>query len=464
LSAALQPPESDKETIVKRAAKTLTTAALGCFALATALPATGTAAASNRTAQARDPAASVDPVIQWNRFLLGIQATPGDQPATVHPTYELAVLNAAMHDAVVSIDHSEPRYLTSVRSAQHASIAAAANAAARDTLVKLYPGLAASIEPQYAALLARVPAGRRKASGLRVGRLVAAQLLSRRANDGASAAPLPFQPTANPGAYQLTPPAFAQPAFTHWAHVKPFLLRRADQFRPPAPPALTSPKYAAAINEVKALGSAQGSTRTPDQTQVGQFWNPPIWAAWNGIAQTVAVARHAGLSQNARSFAALNLTFADSVIAFYDAKYADRLWRPVTAIRAADSDGNPATAGDPNWTPLSPTAPDPSYPGAHGTISAAGADVLSAIYGNDVRFTVTSPALPGVERSFASFSEAAREASVSRIYNGNHSRLDEVAGDDLGHNIAGFVLTHDVRAQHAVAHGHHLRPRGTPAR
>jgi hypothetical protein len=120
------------------------------------------------------------------------------------------------------------------------------------------------------------------------------------------------------------------------------------------------------------------------------------------------------------------------------------VWRPITAIHAADADGNSDTTADPNLTPLSTTAPDPSYPGAHGTISAAAADVLAGIYGNDFSFTVTSPALPGVTRSFASFSEAAQEASMSRIYNGNHTRLDEVAGENLGHDIAGFVLARDL--------------------
>jgi hypothetical protein len=213
--------------------------------------------------------------------------------------------------------------------------------------------------------------------------------------------------------------------------VKPFVLRKGDQFRPPAPPALNSAKAVAALEEVKALGALDGSTRTADQTQIGQFWNPPIWTAWNRIAEAAATAHHAGLSSDARAFAALNLTFADSVIAYYDAKYTYRLWRPVTAIRATS---------DPAWTPLSPTAADPSYPGAHGTISAAGADVLTAVYGNDFAFTLTSPALPGVERSFVSFSEAAEEASVSRIYNGNHTRVDQVAGENLGKAVANFVL------------------------
>jgi hypothetical protein len=436
---------------VKRTMRTLSLAALSSAALAAAVPTTSGAASSARAAQDTAPAA-VDPVIQWNRFLLGVQATPGNQPATVHPTYELAMLHVAIHDAVVTVDHSGLRYLTRVHSVQGASPAAAADAAARDTLVGLYPSLRASIDQQYAALLARAQ-GTRRASGVRIGQRVAAQLLARRADDGSSAAPVPFQPGLSSGDYQLTPPAFTPPVFTHWPQVKTFVIRRANQFRPPPPPALTSPKYAAAINEIKALGAAQGSTRTPDQTEIGLFWNSPIWATWNQIAQTAALAHHGTLSQNAGTFAALDLTLADSVIAFYDAKYTYHVWRPVTAIRDADADGNPDTAGDPAWTPLSPTAPDPSYPGAHGTISAAGADVLSTIYGNDFAFDVTSPALPGVARSFVSFSEAAHEATVSRIYNGNHTRLDQVAGENLGHDVAGFVLRRSPLAKQGGASG-----------
>ncbi len=130
-------------------------------------------------------------------------------------------------------------------------------------------------------------------------------------------------PGTNPGDYQLTPPAFSPPAFTHWRFVA-LALRRANQFRPGPPPALTSAKYAAAFNEVKSLGAATGSTRTADQTEIGLFWNPPIWATWNRIAETAALGRHGNLSENARTFAALNLTFADSVIGFYDAKYTYR--------------------------------------------------------------------------------------------------------------------------------------------
>jgi membrane-associated phospholipid phosphatase len=148
-------------------------------------------------------------------------------------------------------------------------------------------------------------------------------------------------------------------------------------------------------------------------------------------------------------FAALNLSFADSAIAFYDAKYTFQLWRPVTAIRLADTDGNPNTVADPNWLPLAGnTAADPSYPGAHSTISAAGADVLASFYGDDQSFSVTSPALPGVTRSFSSFTAAAQEAGLSRIFSGQHTRLDHVAGLALGHDVAGFVLHNALLPAH----------------
>jgi hypothetical protein len=402
----------------------LTLAAVACLAFA-ALPGVS-----------RADAPSASPVVEWNQFLLGLQATPGDQPATLHPTYELAIMHAAIYDAVASVDRSGPPYLFRIPAPRSASAAAAADAAAHDTLLALYPSLEPAIDQQYADALAQLPGGRSRVLGVRVGETAAAVVLRARAHDGADAPPVPFTPGTQPGDYQLTPPAFAQPAFTQWAGVRPFVLRRAGQFRPEAPPALTSPRYAAAIAEVKALGAATGSTRTDDQTQIGLFWNPPIWATWNRIAETAALGHGGGLDSDARTFALLNLTFADSVIAFYDAKYTYRLWRPVTAIRAT---------GDPTWTPLSNTAPDPSYPGAHGTIAAAGAAVLAAQYGNDFDFSLTSPALPGVERSFTSFSEAAEEASVSRIYNGNHTRLDQVAGENLGRDVAGFVLEHGLR-------------------
>jgi hypothetical protein len=341
------------------------------------------------------------PVIDWNRVLLSIVNTPGAQPANIQPTRNFAILHAAIYDAVNAIDHTHEPYLISVRAPRDASETAAADAAAHTALVGLYPAQQTSLDAEYTAELAKVADGPAKDKGVRLGEQVAGDLLAIRANDGSNVTPPPFVAGTNPGDYRPTPPNFLTPVFTIWGEVTPFVLDGGDQFRPAAPPALTSDSYAAAINEVESLGSATSTTRTAEQTEIGKFWNPPIQNFWNQIAQTVALAHHSDLATTARLFAALNLSFADSAIAFYDAKYTYRLWRPVTAIRLADSDGNPATVADPNWLPLAGnTAADPSYPGAHSTISAAGADVLASFYGDDQHFSLSSSALPGVTRSF----------------------------------------------------------------
>ncbi len=387
------------------------------------------------------PRESGQPVIDWNQALLSIVNTPGAQPANIQPTRNFAILHAAIYDAVDAIDRTHEPYLIFVHAPHGASATAAADAAARTVLVGLYPSQQTGIDAEYASELAKVADGPAKNAGVRVGERVASDLLAIRAND--------FVPGTNPGDYQPTPPNFPTPAFTTWGQVTPFVLDRGDQFRPAPPPVLTSDAYAAGVNEVKSLGSASSTTRTAEQTEIGKFWNPPIQNFWNQIADNVAAAHHSDLRTTARLFASLNLSFADSATAFYDAKYTYRLWRPVTAIRLADTDGNPNTVADPNWLPLSGnTAADPSYPGAHSTISAAAADVLGRFFGDRQRFSVTSPALPGVTRSFTSFAAAAQEAGVSRIFSGQHTRLDHVAGLKLGHDVAGFVLHNALLPTH----------------
>ena len=180
------------------------------------------------------------------------------------------------------------------------------------------------------------------------------------------------------------------------------MLESGNQFRPAPPPALTSPEYAAALNEVQSLGSATSSTRTADQTVIRQVLGSPDPELLEpDRAESSASAHASDLPTTARLFAALNLSIADATIAMYDGKYTYQRWRPVTAIRLADTDGNPLTTADPNWLPLAGNTPaDPSYPGAHSTVSAAGADVLASFYGDHQRFAVTSPAIPGVTRSF----------------------------------------------------------------
>src|SRR5256884_8946697 len=312
-------------------------------------------------------------VIAWNKELLHIVQTPGAQPATVHPTRSFAILHAAIYDAVVSITRDAPAYVFSVNAPSGARPDAAAAQAGHDTLVALYPKWKAALDQLLASELAAIPDGAGKQQGIQVGQAVAARLISMRATDGSAATPQPFVAGNQPGNYQLTPPKFVAPVFTNWGNVTPFVLNNAAQFRPGPPPAVTSQAYAQALNEVKSLGQNTSTTRTPEQTVIGKFWAGPIWNTWNEIAENAALAHHTNLETTARLFSVLNLSFADSVITFYDAKYHYQLWRPVTAIREANTAGNPAIVGDPTWTPLVATPPDPDYPAAHAVISADGA-------------------------------------------------------------------------------------------
>jgi hypothetical protein len=376
-----------------------------------------------------------DPVIQWNRILLAILRTPsapGSRPSTVHPTRSLAILHAAIYDAVNAIDGTHTPYLVSLRAPRGASPEAAAVAAAYSTLVDLYPEQQQMLDARLQEALAAIPDQPGKREGFRLGQEVARRILALRRQDGSEAPPRPFKPGTAPGDYQLTPPLFAPPVFTHWSSVKPFTLLRADQFRPGPPPALASAAYTAAFQETKELGSRDSTTRTADQTQSANFWKGKIQNYWNEIAQTAALAHKTTLAQNARLFALLNLTLADDVSAFYDAKYAYGVWRPVTAIRAAGT--------DPNWAPLADTPQDPSYPGAHSVISASGAAMLTFFFGSDDSLTVRSESLPGVERSFTRYSAAAEEAGLSRIWAGHHFRFDHITGQKLGSGIATYVF------------------------
>jgi len=390
------------------------------------------------TAETQEPA---NLVVEWNRALLRIVRTPGAQPATIHPTRSFAMLHLAIRDAVHSIDRT-PRLIRA--SSREASPEAAGAAAAHDVLVALYPSFAAQLDTQLQQSLAQVPDGAPKTEGVRIGQDFAGRVLAARADDGSAAPPLKFTFGTLPGAYQSTPPNFpSQPQFTSWPHVKPFALERASQFRPGPPPALESEAYADALNEIKSLGTASGSTASADQALTGRFWNGAIQNYWNEIAQTAALSRGLTTAETARLFALLDVAIADSVIAFYDAKYTYTFWRPVTAIRAADTDGNPETDADPNWLPQAGrTAPDPSYPGAHAVISAAAAAVLEGFLEEvDFAFSVTSEVLPGTQRSFESFAAAAREATLSRVFAGQHFRFDLSAGHRLGQKVAEFVMS-----------------------
>src|SRR5689334_12906163 len=407
-------------------------------------------AAANLAPVMAETTKPVSQVVQWNQTLLVMVRTPGAQPATIHPTRSFAIMHAAIFDAVNAIAGTHKPYLVRLSASHFASQEAAAAAAAHEVLVKLYPSFQATLDAQLQQAQAQLPKGG-QADGVSIGKTVADRILALRANDGSNAQPIAYVFGNAPGDYQSTPPNFPnQPQFTHWSRVTPFALEAADQFRPGGPPKLTSDRYADAFEQVKSLGIADSTTATADQAQTGRFWNGAIQNYWNEITQTAALAHDLTTAQNARLFALLNLSFADGVIAFYDAKYTYNFWRPVTAIRAAATDGNPGTDPDPNWLPeVTNTTPDPSYPGAHAVIATAGVEVLISFFHKDhFEFDVTSEVLAGVVRSFASFSAAAEEATLSRIFAGVHFGFDLTSGNRLGQNVADFVVDHFLTRVH----------------
>ncbi len=431
-------------------------AATASSAVAQAPPNNSASPAPATPAPSTTPAPAPNPVIEWNRTLLAIVRTKTPQPLqppTIHATRAFAMLHLGIYDAVVAVDGGSP-YLPEHILTKPASAPAAADQAAHDVLAALYPSQQASLDNQLNADLAGIPAGARLTRGIKAGQAAAQAVLANRAQDGSAATPPPYTLAGGPGIFEPIAPATA--VFTHWANVKPFALTRAGQFRPPPPAPLNSQAYRQALQQVESLGQSNSTTRTPDQTTIATFWGGNIWDYWNEIAQSASIAHHDTLAQDAQLFAQLNVSFADSVIAFYDAKYTYHLWRPQTAIQSGFA-GFPA---NPTWTPLGKTPADPSYPGAHAAISKAGASVLSAFFHDDAQaLTVTSEVMPGATRQFSSFDAAANEASASRIFAGVHTQLDEDAGQELGGSVARFVLRDGPLAAKRATPARHLHDR-----
>ena len=369
--------------------------------------------------------ARADVITDWNNAALN--AIRVNRTAPPIASRALAILHAAMYDAINGISRTHESYMVRSDVPGSTSKQAAASAAARTVLIALFPSGASSFDALHAAVLSAIPNGPQKQRGAAWGESVAAQILVFRANDQFD---VPIAPPTGSGAgfWRPTPPGNAAYLLPQWGFVLPFVMPDGHHFRPAGPPALDSARYAEDYNEVKALGAAVGSTRTADQSTIALFWadgagteTPP--GHWNSIAQRVAAARGNQLEQNARLFALLNLAMADAAICAWDAKYQFAFWRPVTAIRNGDDDTNDATVADSNWSSFIVTPPFPDYVSGHSTFSGAAAKVLELFYGtDDIGFITGSDFLPGVLRSFPSFSAAADEAALSRLYGGIHFR------------------------------------------
>ena len=389
-----------------------------------------------------------DVITDWNAATLSTIRAARTPPPTA--SRALAILHASMYDAVNGIARSHETYRIQSAVPSSASKEAAASAAAHAVLVELFPLRAADFDALHAAILATIPNTPHKRKGVEWGEAVAREMLALRAGDNSSA--LIDPPVGSgPGAWQPTPPAFAPYLLPQWGQVIPFTMPSSAHFRPGGPPALVSATWAADYNEVKALGAAVGSSRTAEQSLIALFWadgagteTPP--GHWNTIARSVATARGNTLEQNARLFALLNTALADAAICAWDAKYTYNSWRPVTAIRNGDTDGHPATVGDPAWSSFITTPPFPDYVSGHSTFSGAAATVLARFYGTDnITFATGSDFLPGVIRSFPSFSAAAREAAISRLYGGIHFRFANDDGLTSGIAIGDWTFTYYMR-------------------
>jgi len=415
------------KTGVRRQIAALAAVAGLVVSLAATLPATAPAAAGT---------GQPDMVTQWNLTMItGLEAAAIPPPPSARIG---AIVQTSVFDAVNGIDRQYAYYHVPPAAPRGASRPAAAAGAAYTALVALIPAQKPLFDAQLAATLAELsddpanpgPAVKR---GLAWGTTVATGILAWRATDGFTAPPPTYAVGSAAGDWQPTPPQFGPPLFRQFATMTPFALTSPSQFRPPGPPPLHSARYTRARAEVRALGSATSTTRTPEQTQTAIFWQDDTPAAmWNRVADQLAQASDLPLAQNARLLAQLNIALADATIAIWNAKNHYNFWRPVTAIRATS---------DPTWTPLLPTPAFQEYPSAHSGVSSAAATVLASFYGDATAFTVTSAGLPGVQRDFTTFSAAVLQVEDARIYAGFHFRFSCIDAATLGAHVANYVTS-----------------------
>jgi hypothetical protein len=414
------------------------------------------------TATAHAQPATANAVLTWNEMAENVVRAGGQNSVQIART--LAMVQAAVHDALNAITPRYAAYYFEGPGESGASPDAAIAAAAHTVLVGVVPTIGTPaqrvnalgmVEDAYMKALSRVADGAARTKGVAVGSAAGAAMLMLRQDDGATKN-APYTPRSGPGQWRPHPnpdppnPPIADPTAARgydasilpgWGNVTPFTLLSAAQFWLPGPPALTSETYARDFNESKRLGGQKSEARTAEQTEIARFWFQGS-PAWNRIGRVVAGARGFDAWDSARLLALTNMAMADSFIAGFKIRYVYDFWRPVTAIREGDTDGNDATAGDPSWNSLQNTPMVSDYPSTQSTFSAAAAVVLAGVLGTDqVPFSFTSaPPFPDITRTFTSFSQAARESADSRVYAGIHFRTSCEDGLTLGRRIGERAL------------------------
>jgi PAP2 superfamily len=396
------------------------------------------------------PAAAADPPLGPDTYVPAWDATASQAfsaaaltPAEGHTIF--AYVGIAVYDAVMAVHPQYQPFMVDADAPAGTSAEAAVAAAAHPVLVHYLPGQKESIlDPAYASSLATIADGQAKADGVALGESVAAALIAERTGDGFRA-PATYTPDPdNPAAWM--PTSTAPPIGPYLGLMRPFALSSADQFRPAGPPALGTKKWARDYTEVKDIGSFGSTTRTPEQTVAARFWaEPPVQQA-RGSFRHFVTQRGLDIVQAARFMGMVSVTYADALIACFDAKYHYAFWRPVTAIRAGHTDGNDATVADPTWTPLLGTPNHPEYPSAHSCITPAGGIVIARFLGTgQIDFTV--PSLTGLgDRHFARAKDLEHDVSNARIWGGIHYRSAVEDGAVIAKKTAHHVLAHYFRA------------------
>jgi hypothetical protein len=381
------------------------------------------------------PMARADVVTEWNVKAgdIVVDAKLGPAPGN----RVLAIVQTSVYEAANAITQRYPASGRNLEAAPGASVDAAIGAANRATLAKLVPSQQAAIDTAYQAALARIADGPAKIAGLAVGEKAAAAILALRLNDGAAIEET-YRPYTTAGVYVPT----VIPAIPQWPQRKPWLMTSPAQFRPGLPPELTSEVWAREYNEIKAFGGKNSSRRTPEQTEIARFWEATGHSIYHGVVRSVATMPGREVTQNARLFAAVTQAMDDAVIAIFDAKYHYNFWRPVTAIRNGDIDGNDATERDPAWTPFIETPMHPEYPCAHCIASGAVGTVLQAEIGADpmLSLTTTSSTAKGAARNWTKIDDFMQEVANARIYDGVHYRTSTTVGTGMGKQIGELAV------------------------
>jgi hypothetical protein len=375
------------------------------------------------------PGAQADVVTDANARAADVVSRMPAPPITVRM---MAIVQVSVFEAFNAVTGRYPPQRAKLNPAPGASVEAAVAAATRTALSKLMPAQQTAIDADYQALLGSVPDGPAKTAGIAVGEQAAAAIVALCADDGI-AAPDVYRPHTAAGIYVPT----VGPAVPHWGKRRPWVMPRGDHFRPGTPPSLTSDTWARDYNEIKAVGGRNSTQRTAEQTAIAKFWEATAPVVYWPIARSVAGLPGRDVTDNARLLAVAAMAMDDALIAIFDAKYTYNLWRPVTAIRNGDLDGNNATDRDPGWTPFIETPMHPEYPCAHCIVAGALGAVLEAEIGSGPTPTLSSasPTAGGAVRTWTSVADFTKEVAQARIYDGVHYRTSTEVGAAMGKKI-----------------------------